>query len=280
MHTLYADALSIFRVILRPLPEHPPVPANVVYTISLKYKQDLERLPDTMPNCKRNSTHFSSCNIKMVNPTGTVLLFESGKLVCVGAMTPWIGFYALMWQRLKLIAAGAHCAFEDPSINNIVMINSLGHSIDMAAFVAHNEESCHYVPKKFSGCTFSNRMGSDNDLCLDMDELAKQFAKLDDDLSGLGEKFDDLSMVAPENFIRDETKEAHEAGVIFEAGKFNVMGVTSYEAGFQLSEEIIRRTQAFRCEPRRKSPGVVERRKQELVQARIAYAEKVTQNAV
>lgn len=263
MNRYYAQALEAFEVRLRPLPDNPPVPKNVVYTVYLQHKQDLTRLPDTMLNVKRNSTHFSSCNIKISNPTGTVLLFESGKLVCVGAMTPCIGYYALVLVRLMLLRIGAQCEFKNPTVNNIVMVNDLRHAINMAEFVAHNEEKCHYMPNKFSGCTFSSTGGGGDDLS-GLDEL------------GLSDAFDAMALDNPEKFVLDENTPAQEKGVIFEAGKYNVMGVTSYEDGFRLSDEIIQRAAPFKCSPRTNKVQVVKQRERELTEARVRYQAKLT----
>jgi len=258
MHPLYRQALDTFSVCLRPLPANPPVPRNVVYTVYLQHRQDLTRLPDVLLNVKRNSTHFSSCNIKIANPAGTVLLFESGKLVCVGAMTPCGAYHALMLTRLMLLRMGARCEFKNPTVNNIVMVNDLGHAINMAAFVAHNEELCHYVPKKFSGCTFS----SDGTEGLG-DPEALFVREMIDGLEGL----DNPELLVP----ADDDTPARERGVIFEAGKYNVMGVTSYEDGFRLSEDIQQRAAKFRDTLRTNRVHVVKQRERELAEARMRY---------
>ena len=268
LHPLYQRILAGFVVNIRPLPAHPPVPTNVVYTAYLEHKQDLSKLPDAMPNVKRNSTHFSSCNIKILNPTGTVLLFESGKLVCVGAMTPAVGFCALMRMRLRLLEAGSPCEFNNPSINNIVMVNDLGHAINMAKFVAENEERCHYVPGKFSGCTFSPSGGA---ATLELDFIDENLEIVEEVAS-----IEDLDEVAPEAFIIPEGKKAQKKSVVFETGKFNGMGVQSYEEGIELSEETFRGTANYECLPRTSRVRVVKQREEELMKARIEYQQKTS----
>lgn len=268
LNPLYQRILDSFVVNIRVLPEHPPVPTNVVYTAYLEHKQDLSKLPDAMPNVKRNSTHFSSCNIKILNPTGTVLLFESGKLVCVGAMTPAVGFCALMRMRLRLLETGSPCEFNNPSINNIVMVNDLGYAINMAKFVAENEECCHYVPEKFSGCTFSPSGGADT---LELEFLA------DNELEEEELVLEDLDSVAPEKYIIPEGKKAQKKSVVFETRKFNCMGVQSYDEGFELSEATFKATAAYRCNPRTSRVKVVIQRQEELKKARIEYQKKTAE---
>lgn len=248
MHKLFQESLQCFSAPLRELPPKPPRPTNVVYTVYLERTQDLTLLPNICLNTKRNDSHFASTNVKTVSPSTTVLLFQPGKLVCVGAMVPNIGLYSLVETRLLLLRQGALAAFRRPNISNIVMSGNAGFFIDLANFVADNEHKCNYVPKVFSGCSFSP-----SGLNLDL----------------LGEK-NDAEVPAEE---RKKKKKA----VIFEGkrergqtigGAINFMGLRSYEEGFELSVETLEALRPYAKEPRENKGGLVDARVRELEAAR------------
>lgn len=228
----------------RGLPEKPPRPTNCVYTVYLKHHQNLALLPDHDLNTKRNDSHFASTNIKFVNPSSTMLLFAPGKLVSVGSMTRNMGLYSLVVVRQRILELGSLAEFDRPSVSNIVMSADLGHFVDMASFVADNEPNCNYVPKKFSGCSYNP-----NGLDLDLKN------ELDDNLPA-------------------HKRRKKEKAVIFEKGKVNFMGLSSYQNGNTLSVQTFAALEPYICEVRNRGKGVVQQRLAELQEARKRKADE------
>lgn len=153
-------------------------------------------------------------------------------------MVPNVGFYALMYVRLQLLKHGAKANFIRPYISNVVMTGSFNCFIDMARFVAENETNCNYDPSTFSGTSYSPY--------------------------GLDKTKQPRDSALPRH-LQPKKKKI----VVFERGKFNVMGIDSYAEAYDLVEKsaevIMRYAVESRTPSRRK---IVPLRLEELKNAR------------
>lgn len=137
---------------------------NVVYTVQLYEKPNVCGIADLNPNAKYNTADFASCNVKFAN-LGTILIFNTGKLVCVGASTINCGFYALQYARQMILKQNMPAEFHSGNVSNLVFSSEVGYWIDLAEFSADYQQHCLYEPKKFCGCTYTANLENGKDGC-------------------------------------------------------------------------------------------------------------------
>jgi len=247
MHTSFQLALDEFFIGLEIFPPITCRPTNFVYTVHLKQAQDISRLSSVFLYARRNVRQFPSANWKLANPSATIMLFQTGNMLCVGAHTEAIGLYCLMWAYRKLLVSSVGYFFK-PVVSNIVVTAVIGEFIDLASFVAHNETDCSYNPKKFAGCTYTPQQNA---------EMSEEQLALFEDLPS-------------------EYRPSRKTCVIFEeVGKFNAMGAQNYNDVFALMQKTVGDLRPFFAKPKIRAPRKKrDVRYAELVQKRKEYAQK------
>ena len=133
--------------------ETPPVPhvKNVVVTVKLECEPiNIARLSKLLPYSSYDRTRFAAVTIRLLEPSSTILLFCSGKLVVTGASTceeALLSAYHIV-DVLKDTHPGQDFKLVSYEIQNIVSSLAIpvsqGQGLDLQAFYRdHGAESTH-----------------------------------------------------------------------------------------------------------------------------------------
>jgi TATA-box binding protein (TBP) (component of TFIID and TFIIIB) len=129
-----------------------PVSQNTVVTSMLSEQQDISQLAVQFHSTKRNQAQFANLYIGFMEPKFAVLLFSSGKFICIGAKTPSVASYGLYTAR-KFLRSKSE--FEVPRVNNTVFTVSCPYRIDIVNMSLDNMHLCKFRPGWFTGCKYT-----------------------------------------------------------------------------------------------------------------------------
>lgn len=104
-----------------------------------------------------NPSSFHALILKMRQPSGAVLVFSTGRIVCTGPKKQLVATYLLNYTVSLLRKYGYPGLRIKPgtwSVENIVADASISHKINLSVFYARHSECCNYEPSIFPGVTF------------------------------------------------------------------------------------------------------------------------------
>ena len=132
--------------------------ANVVVGADFECELDLLRIAVDMDigEVDYDADNFPGVIVRLTEPSATVLVFRSGKVVCTGAETVENAREAIRVVADHLLDLGAEVA-DEPSthVENIVMNGDLGTSLNLAAIaIGLGLESVEYEPEQFPGLVY------------------------------------------------------------------------------------------------------------------------------
>ena len=136
-----------------------PVSQNTVLTSMLTEKQDINRLGVLFHNSKRNKAQFACLYLGFQVPKFAVLLFATGKIICIGAKTPSVSVYGL-WIARNFIQSGA--PFDVPGINNTVFTVTCDYRLDIVKMNLDNKHVTNFNPVGFIGCYYAPNVSRDS----------------------------------------------------------------------------------------------------------------------
>ena len=140
-------------------PETFPVSQNTVVTSMLSDKQDISRLAVHFHCTKRNQAQFACLYIGFMEPKFAVLLFATGKIICIGAKTPSLASYGLFVARNFL---RSRSEFDIPRINNTVFTVACPYRIDIVNMYLDNKHLCKFQPGRFTGCKYTPELARED----------------------------------------------------------------------------------------------------------------------
>lgn len=129
---------------------------NVVASTSIEQELALERLAADLDGGQYDPAHFPGLIYRLDDPTATMLLFRTGKLVCTGANSESAVRTAIELTLGELRAIGV-VVLEDPeiTIQNIVSTGELGQRLNLNALaVGLGFERVEYEPEQFPGLVY------------------------------------------------------------------------------------------------------------------------------
>ena len=112
---------------------------NVVASASLGVKLNLSLVAEVFQNVKYMPRTFSGLVFKLENPKTTVLLFESGKLVCVGAKSECEAEKAALRVAELLGTVGFKVKKPRVKVQSMVASADLGYRLDLISLCKRAE---------------------------------------------------------------------------------------------------------------------------------------------
>jgi transcription initiation factor TFIID TATA-box-binding protein len=127
---------------------------NVVATATLNQKINLNAIVKSFPIAEYRPEQFSGLVFRLKKPKTTILIFNSGKMVCTGAKSAKEAFRAIM-AVVKELKKGGIIIINKPEmkIQNIVASVTLGGKVDLEQAVGKLAKTM-YEPEQFPGAIY------------------------------------------------------------------------------------------------------------------------------
>ncbi len=131
---------------------------NVVASVTLNQKLDLQAIQNAFPQVDYKPAQFPGLVFRLEKPRTATLIFSSGKMVCTGAKSEEEARRAVM-KVVRLLREKGFLIREEPiiEIQNIVASIDLFGRIDLE-LAANTLENVMYEPEQFPGLIY--RMSS------------------------------------------------------------------------------------------------------------------------
>src|SRR5271169_3727209 len=127
---------------------------NIVASVSLNQKIDLQKIVEKFPQTEYNPSVFPGLVFRLKKPKTATLIFNSGKMVCTGAKSEKESRRAVM-KVVKELKKGGIIIISKPElkIQNIVASGNLGGMIDLEK-AAYTLGHAMYEPEQFPGLIY------------------------------------------------------------------------------------------------------------------------------
>lgn len=129
---------------------------NVVASTSIDQELDLNQLAADLDGGQYDPGHFPGLLYRLDEPTATLLVFRTGKLVCTGAQSESAVSTAIELTLAELRALGIVTPTEpEITIQNIVTTGDMGQDLNLNALaVGFGFEHVEYEPEQFPGLVY------------------------------------------------------------------------------------------------------------------------------
>lgn len=124
---------------------------NITSTADFGVKIDLKFVMQNCPSVERNPRRFKSVTLRTTEPKGTVLLFESGKVVCLGTKNLNDNITVLKKVVDTLQYIGYPSKLLAVQVRNIAGSFNMNSEIDLNSLAHKHWKFCEYVPELFPG---------------------------------------------------------------------------------------------------------------------------------
>lgn len=123
---------------------------NVVTCAKFEKSIDLQKIIDLVPQTEYNPSKFPGLILRLVFPKASVLIFESGKIVCTGTKSKEQSIRAIRSVASRLAAHGIDMGEKEPEIKvqNMVASVNLKGAIDLEKCAKILPKSM-YEPEQF-----------------------------------------------------------------------------------------------------------------------------------
>ena len=127
---------------------------NVVTAVALNQKVDLNAVVKSYPRVKYRPEQFPGLVFRLNRPKTAILIFSTGKMVCIGAKSEGESRKAVMAVFKELKKGGiVMIGKPDLKVVNIVASASLGGNVDLEKAVTALEKTM-YEPEQFPGLIY------------------------------------------------------------------------------------------------------------------------------
>ncbi|MCL2135146.1 MAG: TATA-box-binding protein [Candidatus Bathyarchaeota archaeon] len=127
---------------------------NVVASVTLNQKVDLNSVVKSFPNVNYNPKKFPGLAFRLKRPKTTTLIFNTGKMVCTGAKSEKEARRAVLNVIKELKKSGIIIISKpDTQIQNIVASAIIGGMADLEK-IAYTIEHTMYEPEQFPGLIY------------------------------------------------------------------------------------------------------------------------------
>ena len=127
---------------------------NIVSFIDTKCKLDLLDITKKAKNTRYNKKRFPALIMNIKNPKSTALIFESGKIVCLGTKNQYDCKFACKKFAKIIKKLNYPAQFTSFKIHNIVASCDVGFKIKLLNLKYDNFNCTNYEPEIFPGLTF------------------------------------------------------------------------------------------------------------------------------
>src|SRR3989337_1392521 len=127
---------------------------NIVASVSLNQKIDLQKIVEKFPHTEYNPSVFPGLVFRLKKPKTATLIFGTGKMVCTGAKSEKESRSAVE-KVVKELRSQGIVITEKPVVNiqNIVAPAALGGEIDLESLV-FKLNRVMYEPEQFPGAVY------------------------------------------------------------------------------------------------------------------------------
>ncbi|MBI5347297.1 MAG: TATA-box-binding protein [Candidatus Aenigmarchaeota archaeon] len=127
---------------------------NVVASVNLERKLSLEKLLESLDKSEYQPDTFPGLVYRINNPSATFLIFQTGKIICIGSKTIAQAKQAV-GELVKIFRGLGMKMPKEYKINveNIVVTDTLGEKINVDELVFSLPES-EYTPDTFPGVVY------------------------------------------------------------------------------------------------------------------------------
>lgn len=115
---------------------------------------NLRKIKDTFLNVRVDPRTFSAAIAKIVNPSATLLLFQSGSVVCTGPKSPLLSMEAVFAMFCLLKKFQFPAEIRKFTIQNMVFVAMVPYGIDIARIAVDYSCYVNYEPNLFPGLVF------------------------------------------------------------------------------------------------------------------------------
>jgi transcription initiation factor TFIID TATA-box-binding protein len=127
---------------------------NIVASVSLNQKIDLQKIVEKFPHTEYNPSVFPGLVFRLKKPKTATLIFGTGKMVCTGAKSEKESRRAVEKVVKKLRSEGIQINDKPVvHIQNIVASAALGGEIDLESLV-YKLTKIMYEPEQFPGAVY------------------------------------------------------------------------------------------------------------------------------
>ncbi len=128
---------------------------NVVASVHLGLKIDLESIASTLVGASYEPEQFPGLVYRLDEPKAAALIFSTGKIICTGARSIELMQLAVEKILEKLRSAGVEIAATSPKVvvQNIVATAALGGELNLDA-IAVSLDNVEYEPEQFPGLVY------------------------------------------------------------------------------------------------------------------------------
>ncbi|KAK4454187.1 TATA-box-binding protein [Podospora aff. communis PSN243] len=127
---------------------------NVVATVNLDCRLDLQAISQHARNVEYSRKKFHALIMRIREPRTTTLVFASGKMVITGAKSEELARLAGKKHARLIQKVGFETKFKDFKVQNIVASCSTGFYIRLEGFVRANLDFARYEPEIFPGLVY------------------------------------------------------------------------------------------------------------------------------
>jgi len=122
--------------------------------VGIKMSSDKKGYEDHGVRIDHNPDRFKESIICFQNPRCTVLVFDSGKVVSVGARQEDVSIESIEKSAKIIRDLGFKAIVRGFAVHNFVVSWSMGVKIKPTEFARENRKFCSYEPELFSGCIY------------------------------------------------------------------------------------------------------------------------------
>ncbi|XP_008650673.1 TATA-box-binding protein 1-like [Zea mays] len=131
-----------------------PILQNIVSTVNLECKVDLQHVANSARNAEYNPRRFAAAIMRIREPKTTTLIFASGKMVCTGAKSEADSRLAARKFARIVQKLGSPARFKDFKVQNIVGSCDLKFPIRLEGLALASGLSATYEPEIFPGLVY------------------------------------------------------------------------------------------------------------------------------
>lgn len=127
---------------------------NVVATVNLGTRLDLDTITQTARNAEYNPKRFQSVIMRIREPRTTALIFSSGKMIVTGAKTTDDSITASKKYTAIIQKVGFPAKFSQYKIQNMTASCDVGFPIRLEGLVYAHSSKATYEPELFPGLVY------------------------------------------------------------------------------------------------------------------------------
>jgi len=137
-----------------------PIIQNVVATVDLECRLDLNVIAEQARNVEYNRKKFHAVIMRIRDPKTTTLIFASGKMVITGAKSEAAARLAARKHARAISKCGFRTGFSNFKVQNFVGSCSLGFYVRLEGVAYQNPLFVSYEPELFPGLVYRIAGGS------------------------------------------------------------------------------------------------------------------------